>query len=207
MPVKGSYLLIGGIGGVFLWSGIRGKKVTDVFRTLIAGGDPSKLPSLVLVEGVRNPTLKGGTQSIGAATGNQISDTAETYVGFPYLWGGKPALDQKADCSSFVNMIVGWFLQRDIPGFKAGTYFGQEHGPNTLAWLAWNGAIRIPTLAQARPGDIIVWQTHMGIIVQSGPNTQKARMVSDLNPSLGTLETSIDGGSPGGEPFTILRLR
>lgn len=49
MPVKGVYLLVGGIGGLFLWSAIKGKKVTDVFRQSIAGGDPrsaSDLPPL-----------------------------------------------------------------------------------------------------------------------------------------------------------------
>ena len=205
MPLKGTYLGIGAIGAVFLWSSLRGKKVTDVFRTLIGGGDPSKLPSILQIEGVRNPSFKGGTSSLGAATGNQISDTAEMYIGFRYVWAGKPAIDNAADCSSFCNMIIGWFLKRAIPGFAAGTYNGTTHGPNTLAWLGWNGTKKIP-LAQARPGDLVVWQTHMGILVKAGHNADEARMVSDLNPTDGTLETSINGGSPTGESFVILRL-
>lgn len=42
MAVKGTYLIIAGIGAVFLWSGIKGKSVTSVVRLLIGGSDPSK---------------------------------------------------------------------------------------------------------------------------------------------------------------------
>ena len=42
MAVKGSYLIIAGIGGIFLWSSIKGKSVTAVVRTLIGGQDPSQ---------------------------------------------------------------------------------------------------------------------------------------------------------------------
>lgn len=93
-----------------------------------------------------------------------------------------------------------------IPGFQAGQYQGQEHGPNTLTWLAWNGAVTI-SLKNAQPGDLVIWQTHMGILVKAGPDANSARMVSDLNPNDGTKETSINGGSPTGEVFVIKRLR
>lgn len=41
MPVKGTYLAIAGIGGVFLWSGLKGKSWSSVLRNVISGQNPA----------------------------------------------------------------------------------------------------------------------------------------------------------------------
>lgn len=77
-----------------------------------------------------------------------------------------------------------------IPGgsWADATRNGTEHGPNTLSWLAWSGAETVGHHSSAaQPGDLAVWQTHMGIV--TGPN----EMVSAQNPADGTRQSSIDG--------------
>lgn len=41
MAVKGTYLILAGIGGVFLWSGIKGKSVSSIVHLLIGGQSPA----------------------------------------------------------------------------------------------------------------------------------------------------------------------
>lgn len=51
MPVKGTYLAIAGGGIILLWSGLAGKRWSDVLRSIIAGKDPSKLTSATGISG------------------------------------------------------------------------------------------------------------------------------------------------------------
>ena len=200
MPLKPSYLALIGVGGIVAVSGIRGWKIGSTFQDIISGKNPTtdaQLTAQITGASAGGPT----TAAAGGATGD-VASTAESLVGFPYTWGGAPA-NGSGDCSSFVNWVVGHLCGRAIPGFKAGTYTGTTHGPTTLTWLAWSGTgVNRVSKGQAQPGDLAVWQTHMGVIIDDGVN-----MVSDLNPSLGTLRTSIAGGAPPGEILSVLRLR
>lgn len=164
---------------------------------MISGNNPSANPVLASQIAAQNygygattapPNLAASLNSGGGGGG--IASLAEAHIGFPYVWGGAPARGA-SDCSGFVNMIVGTLAGLSIPGYPNGSFKGASHGPNTVLWLAWPGAVRIPR-SQARAGDLAIWQTHMGIIIDNGVN-----MVSDLNPRLGTQQTSIDGGGPG----------
>jgi hypothetical protein len=69
-----------------------------------------------------------------------------------------------------------------------------------VLWLAWNGAYRVPA-SQAQAGDIIVWPTHMGIVVDN-----RGDVISDLNPIDGVRTTPIKGLIPGETPI-IERLK
>ena len=55
--------------------------------------------------------------------------------------------------------------------------------------------------AQLQPGDLCVWQTHMGIYVGGG------QMISALDPAQGTMVTTIADGSPAAEILFCKRLR
>jgi cell wall-associated NlpC family hydrolase len=128
--------------------------------------------------------------------GNLSSDAMQ-YEGSGYVFGGAPEHGRgQWDCSSFVNWCAGNDLGMAIPGFAAGSYHGQVHGPVVLDWASWTGCTTIPGSAAAA-GDIVVWPGigptgHMGIV--TGPN----QMISALNPSKGTQKTAIKGfGIPG----------
>jgi cell wall-associated NlpC family hydrolase len=206
MPVKGVYLAAAGIGTVVVYAGFKGKKWTDVTHSLLAGQDPKASLLSYPIEtsqaayaygyGSSSTSISGGT--VG---GRAIADDALKYTGAGYVWAGAPGSGRGHwDCSSFVNAVVGRDLGMDIPMYKAGTYHGQAHGPNTVIWLAWWGATRVPK-GQQGAGDLAIWQTHMGIL------TDSTHMISALNGQLGTQVTTVHGGAPGGEFVTYKRLR
>jgi cell wall-associated NlpC family hydrolase len=207
MPVKASYLALAGLGGALAIAGLKGWGVSGTLRDILSGNSPAGQKQVNPITPADYPVsgITGGAETTGPGSSN-IANLALEYIGFKYVWGGAPA-NGGTDCSGFVNMIVGWFAKQAIPGYAAGTYDGASHGPNTLLWLAWNGCYRIKGIQNAQPGDLVVWQTHMGIIVQAGATTQSAMMVSDLNPSLGTLETTVAGAAPPGEIMFIERLK
>jgi hypothetical protein len=64
MAVKGTYLIIAGIGGIFLWSGIKGKSVSNVIRLLIGGQDPSMATAQNQITG--SPDLITGDSGLPA---------------------------------------------------------------------------------------------------------------------------------------------
>jgi len=199
MPVKASYLLMAGGGALVLWSGFRGKKLTTGFRDLIAGKNPS-------LETLAYP-ISGADTAVGASgratvVGVGIATDAEQYNGAGYVWGGAPARGiGNWDCSSFSNWVIGHDMGLAIPLYRAGSYSGQSHGPTTGVWLVWTGAFTIHR-KDAAPGDLAVWQTHMGIIIDNGQH-----MISALNNRIGTGITTIDGGAPGGEVLFVRRLK
>lgn len=196
MPVTAGRLALAGVGGLFLWSGLRGASVLGSIRDAI-NGQPltggtypiSGTPSTVTNEGGADPSGTGNT--------NDIANQALGYVGTPYVWGAANPPDG-TDCSGLVNAIVGRNLGMGIPGYPTGKFSG--HGPVTGQWYVWSGCTTV-SKADAAPGDLVCWLSHMGICVGNG------EMVSALNPKMGTLKTTFAGGSPVGEPMLIRRLK
>lgn len=154
---------------------------------------------------ITNPSItsSGGVAASGAnVTGlaSTLAADAVASVGkWRYVFGGVPA-QGVVDCSSLMNEIIGDQNGLAIPLFAPGTYHGQSHGPPTTVWLVWSGCFTIKA-QDAMPGDLAVWQTHMGMIV--GAN----QLVSALNPSLGVRQTTITGAAPPGEVLRIRRLK
>jgi cell wall-associated NlpC family hydrolase len=211
MPVKGGYLLAAGGGAILLWSGFKGKNWSSVLRSVVSGKNPSATltayPITTSPSAFTTPNDLGpGGQGVAAhasttQTSSDIANDVLSKVGTGYVWAGAPAVGpNNHDCSSLVNEVIGWDLNLGIPGFRAGTYHGQTHGPNTVAWLAWTGAFTIKK-ADMAPGDLAIWQTHMGIIVG------KNEMVSAQDQQLGTRRTTIKGGAPFGEVLFVRRLK
>src|SRR5215831_13559536 len=211
MPVKGGYLLAAGGGAILLWSGFKGKKWSAVLRNIISGRSPqstiTSYPIGTAPAAFTTPNdLTGG---VGVAahqhatqTGENIAGDAQQYIGAGYVWGGAPGSGQGHwDCSSFANAVIGRDLGMAIPLYKAGAYHGQSHGPTTVVWLTWSGAFTIKR-QDASPGDLAIWQTHMGIIIDNGQH-----MVSALDQQDGTKQTTISGGAPFGEKLFVRRLK
>lgn len=209
MPVKGLYLAAGGIGSVMLYAGFKGKKWTDVTHALVGGENPQNVAQSYGIQtepAAFQPTQAAGYGGSfggiggGTATGQQIAEDALLYKGAGYVWAGAPGgghAEGHWDCSSFCNAVIGRDLHMAIPMYKGGSYNGQAHGPSTLIWLAWPGCRRIPR-AEASAGDLAIWQTHMGIVIDNN------HMISAQDAQLGTNVSSIIG--PPGEIVTIKQL-
>ncbi len=204
MPLKPSYLVLAGAGGLVAVAGIKGWSLSKSAQDLISGHNPSVNAKLTSqITGASFYGYGAGPSGIPGGASGGIAGIAESLIGTPYAWGGAPATG-RTDCSGLVNWAVGHLAGLSIPGYANGSYTGTTHGPNTLMWLAWGAAGRMAKLplAQTQGGDLAIWQSHMGIIVDNGKN-----MVSDLNPSLGTRKTGIVAGGPGGELLTCWRLK
>lgn len=201
------------VGGYLAWFGVHyfGSDVkypTTPIKSVLTGGT---IPSVtgkeasataVLTSDVQNlqpdSSSGGGNQNNPqATTGNAISDDAIKYVGQGYQWGGPADKPGDWDCSSFVSYVLGHDLNQPLPGGHWGDpgFPPHAHGPTTINYLVFGSPIDKP-----EAGDLIVWQTHIGICTGGG------NMVSALNGSLGTRQTTIEGGSPGGESVHYRRV-
>ena len=189
MPIGGVPLALVAGGAVLVYSGVENRPVADIFRNVAKGQAPTPGPGGGLVA--------SGTAT---ATGDAIANDALQYKGAGYVWAGAPGSGSgNWDCSSFANAVVGRDLRLAIPGYPAGTYQGQAHGPNTVLWLATTLCTTVGhSGAQAQAGDLCVWQTHMGIAIGGG------QMISAQDPANGTQISGIDGFIP--EILFIRRL-
>lgn len=208
MAIKPIYLIAGAGGGLLVWSGLTGRNWSAALRAVISGKNPQELKPTDVIQtsaaayaygGRGGPVV--GASAAGSATGNAIASDAMKYVGASYVWGGAPGRGAgNWDCSSFANAVIGRDLGLAIPLYNAGTYHGQSHGPTTLVWLVWSGCFTIKKQDMA-PGDLAVWQTHMGII--TGPD----QMISAVDQQEGTRTGTVSGGGPVGEIVRIRRLK
>jgi cell wall-associated NlpC family hydrolase len=203
--VSGMAVAATAAGGVLVWSGIRGHRVSDTLRSLVSGQQPSTGPADPALAISPTFTPGSGSTSTGAsgtpgATGSAIANDALRYQGAGYVWGGAPAKGVgNWDCSSFCSKVLAIDLGMAIPGYAAGTYNGSAHGPTTLQYLIWGTGVKGGASA-AQAGDLCVWQTHMGIATGGG------NMISALNPRIGTKVTTISDGAPGAEVLFVRRV-
>lgn len=206
MPVKGGYLLAAGGGAILLWSGFKGHNWSTTLRDLISGKGLPRTQDypITTTPGAFTASNTGvGASASTGGTGSGIAEDAGRYPGnWQYVWGGAPGNGNRGDCSSFTNAVIGRDLGLAIPTYKAGAYHGQSHGPTTVVWLVWSGAFTIKR-ADAGPGDLAVWQTHMGIITDVGGQ----HMISALNAQLGCKSTTIAEAAPPGEKLFVRRLK
>lgn len=201
------------VGGLFMYSGITGRGVLASLQAAIQGKNPNTISqsSPINVSAAAQLAAVAGQIATGitvsassSALGTSIANDALVYKGAGYVFGGAPAKGRgNWDCSSFVNWVIGHDLMQAIPGYDAGKYAGTSHGPTALMWSLWTGCTTIGTKgAQAQPGDLCCWQTHIGIAIGGGQMIS-ARSAKD-NPPTGI--NTIDGDIKG-EILTIRRLK
>lgn len=78
---------------------------------------------------------------------------ADSFVGNPYVWGGS-SLTKGCDCSHFV-----WLVLRDTIGYSDGWI-------KSTLWL--NRGTVVNSLAEAQPGDVIVYSGHVALYDGNG---------------------------------------
>lgn len=150
--------------------------------------------------------MAAATNQSKPPSGTAIASDALKYQGAGYVFGGVPGRGRgQWDCSSFVNWVVGHDLRMAIPGYAAGGYQGQVHGPAVVAWASWKGATTLPKGQAPQAGDLCVWNGigasgHIGIALSA------THMVSALDTKEGTVQTPIKGYGPVGAPFSYRRI-
>lgn len=195
-------------GFVLAWSGIKGDTLAVTLKSLLAGKNPPAAKEAPPTVGLSGGSGSSGSSSGGGAggsTNSALANDALGDVGHAYAFGGSPgpAGTRPWDCSSACNWWIGHDAGIELPGgsWAKVTDNGNEHGPNTLSYLAWTGAKTIGhSSSAAQAGDLCVWQTHMGIAIGGG------EMVSALNEELGTQKGEIDKDGPAGELLFIRRI-
>ncbi len=93
----------------------------------------------------------GYTAPTGGSKGQQVADYALQFLGNPYVWGGT-SLTNGADCSGFVLSVYAHFGV-SLPHSDAG-----DRTQGTA----------VSSLAEARPGDIVCYDGHVGIYIGNG---------------------------------------
>jgi cell wall-associated NlpC family hydrolase len=119
----------------------------------------------------------------GSATGSAIADSARAWAGVGYyVWGGSnPATG--ADCSGFTQYIY--------------SQYGISLPHNNLAQAAAGYPV---SAAEAQPGDLVIWDAHVGIYTGNG------YYVSALNEGVGIIEIPISASSGSGSYWGIYRI-
>jgi cell wall-associated NlpC family hydrolase len=198
MAIKAVPLAAIGVGALFVYSGVRGYSILKSAQNLIQGTAPqhAQLTAALVDPGHE---ASGSDQFGGGNFAGGIPGNAQKYVGkLSYVFGAPPPMG-KVDCSSFASKVLA---ESGVKNPGGAPYDPRTHGPNTISYLAWRGAKTVGHKAtDAQPGDLCVWQTHMGIAIGDG------KMVSarsqDSNPNVGI--DNIQGDMPG-ELLFVRRL-
>lgn len=119
-----------------------------------AAGSTSNSATFASTLAMARTQLDGsGTTTAGGASGDDLVTDAKKYLGVPYQWGGTDP-STGLDCSGFTQLVA------------------KENGitlPRTAAQQAKVGT-EVPSLDQAKPGDLVVLEggSHIGIYVGDG---------------------------------------
>jgi len=128
VPAKGTYLAIAGIGGILLWSGLKGKSWSSVLRQVISGKDPLSAKTTARIQPLN-------VQDVGSSsgTGSAAVDTA-----LPSGSGNTAAY------KAFAMTLMaahGWGLGQQWTDFQ--WVIDHESGWNNLARNSSSGAFGI----------------------------------------------------------------
>lgn len=139
MPVRAVHLLLVGGGGVVVWSGLKGKSVSSVFRQLAGGDAPTGAASANTIASVSTSTgepastVAGASNVSGSGNAGSNASSYQSYAFslFPtYGWGS----DQQEPLIELWNKESGWSNTADNP--TSGAYGIAQALPSTKYPLA-----------------------------------------------------------------------
>lgn len=178
------------VGGVLLFSGVKGATIADTVGAALSGNLTVKNTEPITAQnssGGSTPATPT-TPTGGTATGQQILGDAMKYNGHKYVFGGASNPTTGWDCSSFASYVLGHDLNMQLPGNKSWselTNAGKSHGPVADEFAHTPGFKKVssdPTKGQ--PGDLLVWTGHVGF------STGNGGMFSAYDTQSGTLATT-----------------
>jgi len=166
MAINGVALGALAMGGVFLWSAIKGKSILATTQSIITGKNPGDLPNANPITEVTSVTdTSTGNGNGQLPSNNNIVTIARANKNSPYHFGGPPP-NGTTDCSSWTSKILHMAGVKNPGGAP---YNPNSHGPNTISYLSWSGARTVGHSAKdSQPDDLIVGLTHMGIATGNG---------------------------------------
>lgn len=141
------------------------------------------------------PGATDGGAGAGTVSGDQVVAAARKYLGVPYVWGGTdPA--KGLDCSGLVQRVYK-DLGIDLPRVS------QDQARAGTA---------VPSLAQARPGDLIAFGTpadHIGIYIGdnkmiAAPKSGDVVKVQDIYRTPSSIRRILPESSAAATPFASL---
>lgn len=151
------------IGGVLVWSGLKGASALATVQDAIQGRKPAgaNIHPVSVPQAATGGGSAGSGGSIPTLSG-PIIGIAEQVANSPagksrYCWGGghsgSPCSAKCFDCSGYVSCVLN----------QAGKLKGSMVA---AAFMSWSGAVTIP-YAQRQAGDLYVSSSHIGIIADS----------------------------------------
>lgn len=143
---------------------------------------------LALIIAVAIVPVSGLNIKVSATSGSEIVEYARTFLGYPYVSGGKGP--DAFDCSGFASYVYGHF----------GIYL-----PNSTTEI-WNNREQYGTVVghgsteNAQEGDLIVWVGHVSIYTSNGG------CVEALNPRYGVTEALPVNTHTNGMDYYVLHI-
>lgn len=175
------------VGGILVFSGIKGATLSDTARGILSGN----VNTIQATEGISinnsTTTNSGATPTGSSASGNQIIGAAMGYNGHRYVFGGPSNPSSGWDCSSFASYVLGHDLGMLLPGnetWAKATNNGSTHGPVADEFANTPRFTKVGNSPlNNQPGDLLVWTGHVGF------GTGNGGMFSAFDTQLGTLST------------------
>ncbi len=176
------------IGGIVLFSGLKGATLSDTFKGVLTGNLASIQDTQpIQVTNGSSGGSSGGSFTGASASGNQILGDAMRYNGHKYVWGGPSNPTGGWDCSSFASYVLGHDLNMTLPGGQSwakATNNGASHGPVASDFANTPGFKNVGNQPlNNQPGDLLVWSGHVGF------GTGNGGMFSAYTTAMGTTST------------------
>ncbi|WP_156253700.1 C40 family peptidase [Pseudactinotalea terrae] len=139
---------------------------TTFASALTAASTPASASSLASAVSPAPSPASPGTVSGGSTTGDDVVTAAKRYLGVPYVWGGESLSEGGFDCSGLVQQVFGE-LGTDLP---------------RTARQQMTAGEPVASLAEARPGDLIVTRGggHIMIYIGNGQVLHAPRPGEDV---------------------------